>query len=190
MGGLPQATAGSTAPYVFNVSLSDPAGLDVGSLTSSSVAVIGPDGSALPVTLLSVTSASADDAVAAFQVPSPAAAGNYDVQLVGGQVADPSGNRAAGQDLGTFTAVSTTPTPTPAGTSVSIQGGVPDTATAGNRGTLVLDLGNAPGVKLNGALTLSLFASSTPTLDANSVALDAPVREHLGSRRGRSRRCA
>jgi hypothetical protein len=131
--------------------------------------------------LLSITSASADDAVASFQVPSPGAPGTYQIQLVAGQVADPSGNRAAGQGLGSFAAVpsASSPTPAPSGESATIQSGLPAAATAGEAGTLVLDLTNNSAARTNGPVTVSLFASAGTALDASGVTLGPPTHRRL-----------
>ena len=211
--GLANVPAGSTTPYAFNVTYTDDGALNPASVSAGDVVVYGPGGTSLPVTLEAVTTVSQGEDVVTCQVPAPSTPGQYEVVLVGGRLADAAGNTAGQQTLGTFvvggatpsptptptptpTPVSgPTPTPTPTGTTSpgagpqgSIAGGLPASVVGGSKGAILFQFSNQTTLLQRELLTVNLFASPTPLLDASAVPLGPAVRERPSLPPGASRR--
>lgn len=103
--------AGSSPTYTLALMLSDNLAIQSSSLTSAAIRVNGPGAVELSVTLVSITPAGdGTPCRATFSVAgrggswTPAAAGTYQVTLLGGQVRDTAGNTVPAADLGSFTA--------------------------------------------------------------------------------------
>ncbi len=83
------------------MTLTDPVGLNPGSLTSNDIVVVGPNGAALPVTYQATTIVSSTEDIVTYQV-SPPQPGNYQIDLIAGQIADVVRPHSPAQTLGGF----------------------------------------------------------------------------------------
>jgi len=185
----PAFTAGSAPNYYFNVSYTDSAGVALSrpTINNNNVTVLGPQGAVLPVTLGAITIADDQDITATYQIKAPPYSGTYYIIMVGNSVSDVDGNTVASEDLGTFTVTggpstpTPTPTPTPTGPQPvlvsSLPGTLPGAVTEGAKGSVALQLTNSGTAVQNGPVTISLYASPTPSLigDADLV---LPAKAH------------
>ena len=162
------------------MTFSDPAGLNQSSLAANAVRVFTPEGVSLPVTFVTGTNVSATEDIATFEVPAPTETGDYEIDLVNGQVSDPLGNVDLGRNLGTFAVIApvSSPTPTPTSTSTglvaSIGSSFPTSVIGAATGVISVDL-SAESSPIGGPVTIILFASLTTTFDSNAVALGRAV---------------
>ncbi|MBE9080052.1 DUF4347 domain-containing protein, partial [Romeria aff. gracilis LEGE 07310] len=95
--------------YTFTVTYYDETGLDLTSFDSSDITVIAPDGTVLPVTLVSTDSnADGTSSTVTYSIATPGSMwgwddnGTYSIVVNAGEISDTSGNTVSSGEIGTF----------------------------------------------------------------------------------------
>jgi hypothetical protein len=176
---LPEATVGSGMPYSFNVTFTDSAGLNAGSITANAVDVYAPNGALVPVSLVSRTNVNPAETIVTYQVPAPTFAGLCEIYLAGGQVSDALGDVDSGGTLGTFLAAGSAVAPPDSALSGVINF-ITGSVRPGKRATAVATLSNGGNTPVNAPIEIALFARPTGTNGSADAALQTiTVKVHL-----------